>query len=79
MARQSKKRAYEDARTQSEAAALCVADIVKVVAFDEVKMTVDVQPLTHYPDEDTFQTKPQVLAVPVSMVYGGGWVFRPIY
>ena len=27
MARQSKKRAYEDARTQSEAAALCVADI----------------------------------------------------
>lgn len=79
MARQSKKRAYEDARTQSEAAALCVADIVKVVAFDEAKMTVDVQPLTHYPDEDTFQTKPQVLAVPVSMVYGGGWVFRPIY
>ena len=45
MARQSKKRAYEDARTQSEAAALCVADIVKVVAFDEVKMTVGVQPL----------------------------------
>ena len=52
-----------------------MADIVKVVAFDEAKMTVDVQPLTHYPDEDTFQTKPQVLAVPVSMVYGGGFSF----
>ena len=79
MARQSKKRSYEDAKNQGNAAALCVADIVKVVAFDEAKMTVDVLPLTHYPDEDSFQTKPQVLSVPVSMVYGGGWVFRPIY
>lgn len=79
MARQSKKRAYEQAKDQASAAAVCVADLVKVVAFDEGAMTVDVQPLTRYPDEDTFQTKPQVLSVPVGMVYGGGWVFRPIY
>ena len=79
MARQSKKRAYEQAKDQAAAAAVCVADLVKVVAFDEGAMTVDVQPLTRYPDEDTFQTKPQVLSVPVGMVYGGGWVFRPIY
>lgn len=79
MVRQSKQRAYEQAKDQASAAAVCVADLVKVVAFDEGAMTVDVQPLTRYPDEDTFQTKPQVLSVPVGMVYGGGWVFRPIY
>lgn len=79
MGRQSSKRAYEDAKNQATAAGLCVADIVKVVAFDESAMTVDVQPLTRYPDEDTFQDKPQVLSVPVAMVYGGGFVIRPIY
>ena len=72
MARQSKKRAFEDAQAQSMASSICVADIVKVVAFDEANMTVDVQPITRYPDEDSFQTKPQVLAVPVAMIYGGG-------
>ena len=79
MARQSKKRAFEDAQAQSMASSICVADIVKVVAFDEANMTVDVQPITRYPDEDSFQTKPQVLAVPVAMIYGGGWAFRPVY
>lgn len=34
MARQSKKRAFEDAQAQSTASSICVADIVKVVAFD---------------------------------------------
>ena len=46
MARQSKKRAFEDAQAQSMASSICVADIVKVVAFDEANMTVDVQPIT---------------------------------
>lgn len=54
MPRQNRKRAYEDAKQQAEAAGLCVADIVKVLAFDESAMTVDVQPITRYPDEDTF-------------------------
>ena len=79
MPRQNRKRAYEDAKQQAEAAGLCVADIVKVLAFDESAMTVDVQPITRYPDEDTFQTKPPVLAVPVAMIYGGGFVVRPVY
>ena len=79
MARQNSKRAYEDAKKQAEAAGLCVADIVKVISFDEAAMTVDVLPITRYPDEDSFQTKPQVLAVPVGMVYGAGFVIRPIY
>ena len=79
MPRQNRKRAYEDAKQQAEAAGLCVADIVKVLAFDESAMTVDVQPITRYPDEDTFQTKPPVLAVPVSMIYGGGFDVRPLY
>lgn len=79
MASQNRKRSYEDAKKQAEAAGLCVADIVKVVSFDESSMTVDVQPITRYPDEDTFQTKPQVLAVPVCTYYGGGFVVRPVY
>lgn len=79
MASQNKKRSYEDAKKQAEAAGLCVADIVKVISFDEKAMTVDVQPITRYPDEDTFQTKPQVLAVPVCTLYGGGFIIRPVY
>ena len=42
MASQNKKRSYEDAKKQAEAAGLCVADIVKVISFDEAAMTVDV-------------------------------------
>ena len=79
MPRQNSKRSYEDAKDQALAAGLCVSDVVKVIAFDEANMTVDVQPITRYPDEDTFQVKPQILAVPVSMVYGGGYVIRPVY
>ena len=79
MAHQGKQRAFEDAKDRAGKAAICVADIVKVISFDEAKMTVDVQPIVRYPDEDTFQTKPQVLSVPVALVYGGGFVFRPVY
>jgi hypothetical protein len=79
MPRQNRKQAYEDAKRQADAAGLCVADVVKVLAFDEAALTVDVQPITRYPDEDTFQTKPPVLAVPVAVIYGGGFVIRPIY
>ena len=71
MPRQNRKQAYEDAKKQADAAGLCVADVVKVLAFDEAALTVDVQPITRYPDEDTFQTKPPVLAVPVATIYGG--------
>ncbi|MFR5908893.1 MAG: Gp138 family membrane-puncturing spike protein [Gemmiger formicilis] len=75
----NRKQAYEDAKKQADAAGLCVADVVKVLAFDEAALTVDVQPITRYPDEDTFQTKPPVLAVPVATIYGGGFVIRPVY
>lgn len=79
MASQSKQRAFEDAKDRAIAAGLCVADIVKVVAFDESAMTVDVQPIVKCPDEDAFQSKPQILSVPVALVFGGGFVFRPVY
>lgn len=79
MPRQNRKQAYEDAKKQADAAGLCVADVVKVLAFDEAALTVDVQPITRYPDEDTFQTKPPVLAVPVATIYGGGFVIHPVY
>lgn len=79
MGRQSSKRAYEDAKNQAVAAGLCVADLVKVISFNEAAMTVDVKPIVHYPDEAGFQVKPQVLSVPVAMIYGGGLVVRPVY
>ena len=79
MAKQSKQMAYEQAKEQAMKAGICVADIVKVIKYDESKMIVDVQPLTKYPDEDKFEKKPQVLSVPVALVYGGGFVIRPVY
>ena len=79
MPKQNSKRAYEDAKDQAIAAGICVADIVKVISFDESNMTVDVLPLTRYPDEDSFQTKPQVLSVPVGAILGGGFAYRPVY
>lgn len=79
MAKQSKQRAFEDAKDRAIAAGICVADVVKVISFDEAAMTVNVQPTVRYPDEDTFQSKPQILSVPVALVFGGGFVFRPVY
>lgn len=79
MGKQSKQVAYEQAKDHAMKAGICVADIVKVIKYDENKMTVDVQPLTKYPDEDKFEKKPQVLSVPVALVYGGGFVIRPVY
>jgi len=38
--------AYEQAKEQAMKAGICVADIVKVIKYDESKMIVDVQPLT---------------------------------
>lgn len=79
MGRQNAQQAYQQGQQQAAAAGICVADVVKVVSFDADNMKVNVQPLTRYPDEDTFQDKPQVLGVPVAMVYGGGFVIRPVY
>lgn len=79
MGKQSKQAAYEQAKDHAMKAGICVADIVKVIKYDENKMTVDVQPLTKYPDEDKFEKKPQVLSVPAALVYGGGFVIRPVY
>lgn len=79
MGKQSKQAAYEQAKDRAVKAGICVADIVKVVKYDEDKMIVDVQPLTKYPDEEKFEKKPQVLSVPVALVYGGGFVIRPVY
>lgn len=79
MSKQSRQAAYEAAKDQALKSGICVADIVKVIKYDENKLIVDVQPLTKYPDEEKFRLKPQILSVPVSMVYGGGYVIRPVY
>ena len=76
MPRQNRKQAYEDAKKQADAAGLCVADVVKVLAFDEAALTVDVQPITRYPTK-TLPDQPPVLAVPWLPSTGGGFVIRP--
>ena len=48
MGKQSKQAAYEQAKDRAVKAGICVADIVKIVKYDEDKMIVDVQPLTKY-------------------------------
>lgn len=55
MGKQSKQAAYEQAKDRAVKAGICVADIVKIVKYDEDKMIVDVQPLTKYPDEEKFK------------------------
>lgn len=79
MPKKSWREAYENAKDKATLAGLCVADVVKVISFDGDAMTVDVQPLTRYPDEDGFQVKPQILAVPVVMIHGGGFIVQPVY
>lgn len=79
MARQSKKRAYEDAKDRALSEGICVGDIVKVLKFDPAKMTVDVMPVVKYQDEEKFQSCTPILSVPVAPVFGGGFFIRPWY
>lgn len=79
MGRQNTVQGYEQADQQAQKQAICVADLVSVVKMDAEKMTVDVQPLVRVPDRDQYQDKSQILAVPVAMIYGGGFVVRPVY
>lgn len=62
-----------------EKASIRVSDLVKVTAFDQEKMTVDVQPLADIEIDATYETQPQYVNIPVGMIQMGRWVVRPWY
>lgn len=70
---------YEKQQQKSGAAAVNVAAVVKVTAFDPAKMTVDVQPLSKRLEGGNYTSQPPILGVPVACTKGGGFVFRPWY
>lgn len=63
--RNSQQFRYEERQKQENAAAIHVAQIVKVTAYDADKQMVDVQPLVKRLENGTYQSQPPVLGVPV--------------
>ena len=63
--RNSQQYRYEERQRQDNAAAINVAQIVKVTAYDKNKQTVDVQPLVKRLENGTYQSQPPVLGVPI--------------
>ena len=68
---------YQDAQDKTNRQSVNVAAIVRVTAFDPVKMTVDVQPLSKHLEGGVFQSQPQILGVPISSTKSGGFLIRP--
>lgn len=68
---------YQQQQDKKNKEAVSVAALVKVVAFNPDKMTVDVQPLSKRLDGGEYHTQPQILALPVAATKSGGFVFRP--
>ena len=77
MASQKKQAAYEAAFEKNLLSGINCAAIVRVMAFNQEAMTVDVAPLVRRPMGDSYQTPPPILSVPVAAVKGGGFIVRP--
>lgn len=70
---------YEQKQSERIAKGICVAQIVKVTAYDGSKQTVDVQPLVKRLEDGTYQSQPPILAVPVLCGMAGGYAQRIEY
>lgn len=68
---------YQKIHDKRLAESICVAATVKVVAFDPVKMTVDVQPLSKHLQNGKYESQPPILGVPVACTRCGGFITRP--
>ncbi len=68
---------YEAIHDQKLRESICVAAIVKVMAFDKSRMTVNVQPLSKHLENGNYETQPPILQVPVAVTRTGGFIFRP--
>lgn len=56
---------YEERQKREAASAINVAQIVKVIAYNATKQTVNVQPLVKRLENGTYQSQPPVLDVPI--------------
>ncbi len=68
---------YQQTHDRRLAASICVAANVQVIAFDPVKMTVNVQPLSKQLENGKYESQPPILRVPVACTRCGGFIFRP--
>ncbi len=68
---------YEEIHDRKLAESICVSATVKVLKFDKVKMTVNVQPLSKHLENGNYETPPPILQVPVGVTRTGGFIFRP--
>ena len=68
---------YQRIHDLKVAEGICVAAVVKVLKFDPVKMTVNVQPLSKHLENGKYESQPPILQVPVAVTHSGGFIFRP--
>ena len=64
---------YEKQQQKTASAAINVAQLVKIIAYDPAKMTVDVQPISKRLDQGSYESQPPILSVPISCQRGGGF------
>lgn len=77
--RSAKQFQNDEAKREQLLADIHAATIVKVTAFDPIRLTVDVQPLLQRPRDGGYETQPPVLGVPIAPTVCGGFVVRPWY
>lgn len=70
---------YEKQQQKTASAAINVAQLVKIIAYDPAKMTVDVQPISKRLDQGSYESQPPILSVPISCQRGGGFAMRVNY
>lgn len=68
---------YQQTHDNKLKESICVAATVQVIAFDPVKMTVNVQPLSKHLEHGKYESQPPILRIPVVCMRTGGFVFRP--
>lgn len=68
---------YEKIKDRKTRESICVAATVKVLKFDDKKMTVNVQPLSKHLENGKYESQPPILKVPVALTHCGGFIFRP--
>ena len=68
---------YEEIHDRKLRESICVAAIVRVLAFDRSRMTVNVQPLSKHLENGRYESQPPILQVPVAVTRTGGFIFRP--
>lgn len=72
----SRRYQYEQAQRKNQLERMKVGQLVKIIAYNENKGTVDVQPLPKKDADGTYHVQPPVLDVPISGHRGSDFTFR---